>query len=235
MNEFTGLIGIETVWMREHNRIAQILSKYNPRWDDERIFLETRRIIISMLQHITYKEYLPKIIAEDLLIKYDLKLQSNSHYTGYDSAVDPRVSNLFATVAMRFGHSMMRSTFSVVDEEFKLGRTPALTLRNLFFRPIIFLNNDDSIMRGMTSDASETCDRIVTKEFVNHLYQTKTGNGFDLPAFNIQRARDHGLGTYNYWRSHYGLSTASTFTTSSTNGFRDHDLETVNKLKAVYR
>ncbi|XP_064614049.1 peroxidasin-like [Liolophura sinensis] len=234
VNEFTGLIGIETVWVREHNRIAQILSRYNPLWDDERIFLETRRIIISMLQHITYNEYLPKIIAEDLLRKFDLKLQADGYYRGYDSAVDPRVSNLFATVALRFGHSMMRSTFTLVDEKFKLGRTPALTLRNLFFTPIIFLNNEDSIMRGMSSDASETCDRIVTKEFVNHLYQTKTGNGFDLPAFNIQRGRDHGLGGYNHWRSHYGLSIARSFTTSQTSGFRDHDQETVNRFKAVY-
>lgn len=37
-NEHPGMAVIHTVWMREHNRIAEALHRLNNRWNDERIF-----------------------------------------------------------------------------------------------------------------------------------------------------------------------------------------------------
>ena len=64
MNEQIGLTALHTVWMREHNRIANTLAELNKHWDDTRIYEETRRIVIAQVQHITYNEFVPLLLGK---------------------------------------------------------------------------------------------------------------------------------------------------------------------------
>ena len=42
-----GLFMYATIWMREHNRVFDILKSEHPEWDDERLFLTTKIVILG--------------------------------------------------------------------------------------------------------------------------------------------------------------------------------------------
>lgn len=42
-----GLMMYATIWLREHNRVCDVLKGVHPDWDDERLFQTTRLILIG--------------------------------------------------------------------------------------------------------------------------------------------------------------------------------------------
>lgn len=64
VNEQVDLALLHTIWMREHNRIAETMAQLHPQWSDEAVFQETRRIVVAEIQHITYNEFLPIILGK---------------------------------------------------------------------------------------------------------------------------------------------------------------------------
>ena len=116
-NENMGLVGLETLFMREHNRIATELSRVNPQWNDQKLFDETRRIIIGIYQNIIYRQYLPTLIGQTLASQAELlpSPPGQPALNSYDPNVNPSISNEFAAAAFRFGHSMIRNTLKRVN------------------------------------------------------------------------------------------------------------------------
>ena len=56
---------MHTIWLREHNRVANLLfAKFGTKKTDEFYYQEARSIVIAELQHITYSEYLPALLGK---------------------------------------------------------------------------------------------------------------------------------------------------------------------------
>ncbi|XP_004707438.1 lactoperoxidase [Echinops telfairi] len=207
-SEQTLLAVSHTLFLREHNRLAQELKRINPSWDGEVLFQETRKILGAFVQIVTFRDYLPIVLGDEMQKKIP-------PYQGYSESVDPRISNVF-TFAFRFGHLEIPSTVSRLDENYQpWGPEPDLPLHTLFFNTwrIVKDGGIDPLVRGLLAKKSKLMEqnKMMTGELRNKLFQpTHQTHGFDLAAINIQRGRDHGLPGYNSWRGFCGLSQPKT-------------------------
>src|SRR5439155_8824317 len=96
-NENIELTALQTLFVRNHNRIAAALQQEHPDWSDEQLYQEARKINIATEEMITYNEFLPALLGPNALSKY----------TGYNPNVNPTIANEFSTALFRFGHSML--------------------------------------------------------------------------------------------------------------------------------
>ena len=101
-NEHHNLLAMHTVWLREHNRVAQNLAQNHPFWNDERLFQEARRIVTAEYQHIIYNEWLPLVIGNQFMTTYGMWPLSQGYSDRYLESLDPRITNEFAAAAFRF-------------------------------------------------------------------------------------------------------------------------------------
>ena len=192
-NEQPGLTVLHTAFLREHNRQADRLAQLHPRWDDERLYQEARRIVGAEMQVITYKEFLPALLGHEL-----------PAYRGYRANVNPGLSNVFATAAYRFGHSQVGPDIGVVDASFV--EIDTIELAQGFFNPTVIpsIGGIDPIVRYMAVDFAQAIDSTIVGALRNFLFGQPGAGGFDLASLNIQRGRDHGLQDYNTVRTDYG-------------------------------
>lgn len=201
-NENAALSAMHTIWVREHNRVAQQIAEEHVGLSDEEIYQRARRYVVAELQAITYNEFLPALLGKHAL----------DHYRGYDPTVDPTISNIFATAAYRFGHSMLSSQLLRLDADGGMADEGALALKDAFFNPTALTEHGiDSILRGVSSQVAQEVDPFVVDDVRNFLFGDPGSGGFDLAALNIQRGRDHGLADYNQVRISRGLAPAETF------------------------
>lgn len=82
MNENLGLGIFHTLFVRHHNSVEERLHRINPHWNGERLYQETRRIVIASLQHIVFNEFLPLVVGPTNMKKFGLGLQQNGYYDG---------------------------------------------------------------------------------------------------------------------------------------------------------
>lgn len=236
VNQQPALISLQTIWHREHNRIAKKLKTVNPEWNDETLFQESRKIVGAMIQHITYHSYLQDILGNDIMNKFDLKPKSSGYFTGYNANFKAMIRNVFSTAAFRFGHSMINDKLSYHPT--KAFSTNIMSdLRNIVLKPDWIYRKDGgvgAVTKGLYETNAQSVDMRKSYEVTRHLFESGPGTGIDLAAINIQRGRDHGLAPYNVWRSVCRLEPATTFTTGA-GGLIDHPEDAVLALKSIYK
>ncbi|WGZ93193.1 MAG: peroxidase family protein [Candidatus Thiothrix putei] len=215
-NENIGLTSMHTLWVREHNRLADEIAQKNPSMSDEQIYQEARKVNVAQMQAITYNEFLPNLIGKNAIPKY----------TGYKPNVDPSIDNAFATAAFRMGHTMLSPNLLRLDENGQTIEQGNVALRDAFFRPDKVMESGiDPILRGAASQTAQAVDPMIVDDVRNFLFPQ---GGLDLAAVNIQRGRDHGLAGYGDTREALGLRPVNSFDSNVwREGFGD-------KLASVY-
>lgn len=232
-SEQPGLTVIHTLFLREHNRLCEALREINPHWDDEKVFEHARRILIAENQHMTYNEFLPRVLSWNAMNLYGLKLLPQGYYKGYNPKCNPSIVNEFAAAAYRIGHSLLRPHIPRMNQHYQVVDPPIL-LRDGFFKVDMIMQTGmvDEISRGLISTPMESLDQFITGEVTNHLFEDRKipFSGIDLVALNVQRARDHGIPSYNNYRALCNLKRATTFDDLS----REIPPEVIARLKRIY-
>lgn len=89
------------------------------------IVWSTFMFVFFFFQIITYRDYLPLLLAEETSKWIPL-------YSGYHETVDPTVSNVFS-LAFRFGHTSVQPFVSRLDDSFQpMGSLPHVPLHLTF-------------------------------------------------------------------------------------------------------
>lgn len=202
VNEQTGLIAIQTLFMREHNFWADLYRTANSDAADEEIYQFARLVVGAEMQAISYREFLPVLLGPNAL----------APYRGYKATVNPTISNEFATAAYRLGHSLLSPTLLRLDATGTEITAGNLSLAESFFQPQKITDDGiDSVLRGLALGRAQELDEWIIDEVRDFLFGAPGAGGLDLASLNIQRGRDHGLPTFAAMRTALKLRPVTRF------------------------
>jgi len=233
-NENIALTSLQTLFVREHNRIVDELSPFG--LTEEQKFQVARKVVGATQQAVTYAEWLPSLGIDV------------GDYAGYDSAVNASISNEFATVAYR-AHSMIHGEIELEVDANHFTQTQldtfqayglnvdsggddveiAIPLNRAFFNPSLVEEfGVETIFAGLSAEAQYKNDHLIDNQLRSFLfgvpnpdYDPTALDGpesieffdgvVDLGAIDIQRGRDHGVASYNDIREAFGLERVTSF------------------------
>ncbi len=208
-NEVITLTAIHTLFVREHNYRADSIRAANPTFTDEQIYQLARAIVGAEIQIITYKEFLPALLAPGTI----------APYTGYNPNVNAGVETMFSTASFRLGHTLLSPQFLRIEANGNTIPQGNILMRNAFFTPAHLVNEGgiDPLLRGLCIQPAQEVDPYIVDDVRNFCYGPPGAGGFDLASLNIQRGRDHGLPRYNQARRDLGLAAKTSFADVSSN------------------
>jgi peroxidase len=213
-NENIELTSMHTLFIREHNRLAEQIAAETPALTDEAIYQRARALVIAEIQAITYNEWLPALLGAGAI----------KSYRGYNANVNPGIANEFSTAAFRL-HSTINDDVEFFDNDGRsitfdytddYGNTTTIdgeiALFDAFFNRTMFKQTGvDGILKYAASTHAEEIDNQLVDSLRNFLFGQPGQGGLDLASLNIQRGRDHGLADYNSVRAAYGLPRVTSF------------------------
>jgi Animal haem peroxidase len=233
-NENIALQATHTLFAREHNRIVARL----PSWlTEEQKFQIARRVVIAEQQFITYDQFLPALgVRLPAYRGYDS--QVNTSLTNEFATVGYRAHSMvhgeleLATQASRYARNQLDKFeamgIEVVPEEDGLVEL-VIPLNLAFFNPDLLDQLQlGPMLHGIGLESQYKNDEQIDNQLRSVLFQIPVpGNRdcldgpelpacfrgvVDLGAIDIQRARDHGIPSYNELREAYGLAPKQSFT-----------------------
>jgi len=203
--EMPGLASMHTLFLREHNRLCDLLKAdgRTAGWEDEAYYQNARRILIAEMQQVVYYEYLPVVLGTKAMKDVGLELKVNSNY---DDDTDPSITNSFATAAYRFGHSMIQGIIEMCSTtNAQVIRSYPLSENYFNLANYEYENGEgmEQILMGLITQKAQKNDKFVSTETTNKLFPgPMQAFGSDLVARNIQRGRDHSLPGYvEFWKN----------------------------------
>ncbi|KFZ67224.1 Prostaglandin G/H synthase 1, partial [Podiceps cristatus] len=106
-----GLCMYATLWLREHNRVCDILKREHPTWSDEQLFQTARLILIGETIKIVIEDYVQHLSGYYLSLKFDPELLFGSQFQ-YRNRIAVEFNQLY------HWHGLMPDSFIIQGEEY---------------------------------------------------------------------------------------------------------------------
>lgn len=173
------LTSLHVVFLREHNRLCDVIGSRKPWWSEDEKYWKARDVVIAKIQHITYTEWLPAILGAHLGSELAEK------------APGATLTVEFATAAFRFGHSMVPDQIG------------PFSLTDMFFNPTLIQTYG---IEAILAPALQERALRVDLQFSNSLRLALFGS-LDLLAVNLFRGRDVTLGSFEtLYECYHGIA-----------------------------
>uniref|UniRef100_A0A8C8RI68 Prostaglandin G/H synthase 1 n=1 Tax=Pelusios castaneus TaxID=367368 RepID=A0A8C8RI68_9SAUR len=106
-----GLMMYATIWLREHNRVCDILKREHPTWNDEQLFQTARLILIGETIKIVVEDYVQHLSGYFLQLKFDPELLFGIQFQ-YRNRIAVEFNQLY------HWHALMPDSFLIQDSEY---------------------------------------------------------------------------------------------------------------------
>ncbi|NRA30197.1 MAG: hypothetical protein HRU11_08025 [Parvularculaceae bacterium] len=186
-----GQSAMNALFLREHNRVAGVIAKAHPDWEDDQVFETTRNVMIVLLLNIVLGDYIPHIATKRLNL-----------------AVPPGWAEeqpWYRTNRMAVEFALLYRWHDLIPDEFDSGDgvKPATALT----RPNGWLEGvglGDALL-GATRTRAGRIGLFNTASFLN------MKGGADVKRLSIEMGRSTHLASYNEYRKLYSLKPIKSF------------------------
>lgn len=194
VNQTPFLAIFNSIFVRNHNHIADRLAVINAHWNEEKLFQEARKINTAVYQNVIYEEWLAIFLGINSTKRFE--------NIEYDEKIDPSTSNDFSAGAFRFMHSFITTQFLLYDEDMNVKR---LNLSDTIMKSKMLESFWDDVLRGLLKQKINLIG--YSSEILNKLFKNKNEIGLDLMSMDILRGRDHGIPSYHKYRKFCNIKT----------------------------
>ncbi|MBT2232160.1 peroxidase family protein [Nonomuraea sp. NEAU-A123] len=232
-NENIALTATQTLFAREHNRIVSLLPAS---LSEEDKFQIARRVVIAEQQYVTYNEFLPAVgVTLPAYTGYksgvNANLSNEFATVGYRAHSQIHGEIELETDADRYTAAQVQALeaqgieVAIEDGEAEI----TIPLNVAFFNPDLVPSLQlGPLLQAIGLESEYRNDEQIDNQLRSVLFQVPVAGNpgcldgptlpqcfrgvVDLGAIDTERARDHGLPSYNELRQAYGLAPRTSFT-----------------------
>ncbi|XP_063265690.1 prostaglandin G/H synthase 1 isoform X1 [Prinia subflava] len=182
-----GLCVYATLWLREHNRVCDLLKRDHPTWSDEQLFQTARLILIGETIKIVVEDYVQHLSGYYLSLKFDPELLFGSQFQ-YRNRIAVEFNQLY------HWHGLMPDSFVIQGQEYSYKQ---------------FLYNTSMLMDYGVEALVESFSKQVAGRIGGG--QTINANVLHVAVGVIKESRQLRLQPFNEYRKRFGMKPYKSF------------------------
>eukprot|EP00075_Anas_platyrhynchos_P037460 XP_027326713.1 prostaglandin G/H synthase 1 isoform X1 [Anas platyrhynchos] len=182
-----GLCMYATLWLREHNRVCDILKQEHPTWSDEQLFQTARLILIGETIKIVIEDYVQHLSGYFLSLKFDPELLFGRQFQ-YRNRIAVEFNQLY------HWHGLMPDSFVIQGEEY--------SYEQFLYNTSMLL--DYGVEALVESFSKQTAGMIGGGQTIN-------ANVLKVAVGVIMESRQLRLQPFNEYRKRFGMKPYKSF------------------------